>query len=144
MIMSAILGRLQWVKEEFDRIATNGFLGDPDGEPALGYLRVSSSGQAEEGRGGFPRQILHVHEKAQALHLAISWERVFFDDHTGFEFRDRPSLAKLRELVKQPTRPANDLVIENLDRLSREATWHQGYLLDELERECKIRVHFWK
>lgn len=136
--------RHDWVKQDFDQLATRGFLGDPAGLPAMAYLRVSSAGQAEEGRSGFPRQLLHVHEKALTLQLAIPWQLVFFDDHTGFEFRDRPDLLRLRELVKTADRPARDLVIENLDRLSREATWHQGFLLDELEKEHKVRVHFWK
>src|SRR5215212_3799639 len=142
--MELIPSRLQWVKDEFDRIAVNGVLGDPDGKPAYAYLRVSSTGQAEEGRSGFPRQLLHVHEKAHQLHLCITWELVFFDDHTGFEFRDRPALTALRELIRSLVRPADELVIENLDRLSREASWHQGYLLEEFEKDYKVRVHFWK
>ncbi len=136
--------RFLWVKEEFERIATSGYMGNPQGAKAMAYLRVSAVGQAEEGRTGFPRQLQHVHEKARQLSLAIPWELVFFDDHTGFEFRDRPALTGLRTLVKTQPRPADDLVIENLDRLTREATWHQGYLLEEFEKECKIKVHFWK
>ncbi len=142
--MNTVPDRLQWVKDEFDRIAASGVLGDPNGKPAYAYLRVSSQGQAEEGRSGFPRQLQHVHEKAQQLRLCITWELVFFDDHTGFEFRDRPALNNLRELVRSVVRPADELVIENLDRLSREATWHQGYLLEEFERDNKVRIHFWK
>ena len=142
--MDALPKRLQWVKDEFDRQSIGGVLGDPDGQPAMAYLRVSSIGQAEEGRTGFPRQLVHVHEKARTLRLAIPWNLLFFDDHTGFAFRDRPALTRLRNLVKSRPRPADDLVIENLDRLSREATWHQGFLLDELEKECKVKVHFWK
>src|SRR5690348_10943797 len=110
--MKSVPERLQWVKDEFDRIAVGGLLGDPDGKSAYAYLRVSSQGQAEEGRSGFPRQLLHVHEKALQLHLCITWELVFFDDHTGFEFRDRPALGSLRELVRSIVRPADDLVIE--------------------------------
>ncbi len=142
--MDTIPARFKWVKEDFDRIAFHGMLGDPGGAPGMAYLRVSSAGQAEEGRSGFPRQLLHVHEKAQQVHVAIPWELVFFDDHTGFEFRERPALTKLRSLSKSTNKPSNDLVIENLDRLSREATWHQGFLLDEFEKDCKIHVHFWK
>jgi site-specific DNA recombinase len=142
--VNTIPERFQWVKEDFDQIAVKGFLGDPDGKPGMAYLRVSSTGQAEEGRSGFPRQLIHVHDKAKELGLAIPWELVFFDDHTGFEFRDRPALTTLRNLVKSFPRPADNLVIENLDRLSREATWHQGYLLEEFEKEHKLKVHFWK
>jgi site-specific DNA recombinase len=142
--MNKISDRLVWVKEEFDRIAIGGVLGDSDGKPAFGYLRVSSTGQAEEGRGGFPRQLQHVHEKAQDLGLAIPWDLVYFDDHTGFEFRDRPALTRLRNLIRSQPRPADYIVIENIDRLSREATWQQGFLLDELENEYKVHIHFWK
>lgn len=136
--------KFKWVKDDFNQMATSGVLGDPHGIPGIAYLRVSSAGQAEEGRSGFPRQLLHVHEKALQVNVSITWNLVFFDDHTGFEFRDRPALTKLRNLVKAPARLANDLVIENLDRLSREAMWHQGFLLEEFEKECKVRVHFWK
>ncbi len=136
--------RHPWVRDEFDRLARSGVLGDPNGRPAMTYLRVSSAGQAEEGRSGFPRQLLNVHDKAYTVGLFIPWELVFFDDHTGFEFRDRPNLTRLRQLIKSPQRTSSDLIIENLDRLSREATWHQGFLLDEIEKEHRVRVHFWK
>jgi site-specific DNA recombinase len=147
--MKHLPSRLKWVLEEFERLAASrqagkGCLGAPGGRPSFAYLRVSSSGQAEEGRGGFPRQLEHVHDKALALGLTLSWELIFFDDHTGFEFRDRPALTSLRDLIRAQPRPADDLVIENLDRLSREATWQQGFLLDEIENVNGARVHFWK
>jgi site-specific DNA recombinase len=142
--MNTLPEKSRWVKEEFDRLAVDGFLGSPQGKLGMAYLRVSSAGQAEEGRTGFPRQLLHVHEKASQDNIAIPWDLVFFDDHTGFEFRDRPALNQLRDLAKSHSRPADDLVIENLDRLSREASWHQGFLLDELEKDHKVKVHFWK
>lgn len=134
----------QWIEDEFNRLATNSVIGDPNGKTAMAYLRVSSTEQAEDGRTGLPRQLLHIHQKASTLGLAIPWHLVFFDDATGFEFRNRPELTRLRELVKQSPRPSNDLVIENLDRLSREASWHQGFLLEEFEKTVGIRVHFWK
>ena len=142
--MKQLPARLQWVKDEFDRMAYRGQLGTPNGHPAFAYLRVSSSGQAEEGRSGFPRQLEHVGEKAAALGLTVTWELLFFDDHTGFEFRDRPALTELREVVRKRPRPADALVIENIDRLSREATWHQGFLLEEFEKEHNIHIYFWK
>jgi hypothetical protein len=58
-----------WCKKEFDKLAADGVLGDPDGEPSGAYLRVSSSGQAEEGRSGLPRQLEHIHEKALESNL---------------------------------------------------------------------------
>lgn len=118
-------------------------LGDPEGEPAFAYLRVSSSGQAEEGRSGLPRQLLHVHEKASEQALMIPWNLIYCDDHSGFDFRSRPGLTLLLNAMAAVDRPAHHLVIEYLDRLSRQAKWHQGFLLD-LFAEHHIEVHFWK
>jgi len=131
------------VKEVFDQLSVNGFVGDYHGELAYCYLRVSSSGQAEEGRSGLPRQIMHVHETAVKHKLKIPWELVFADDHTGFQFRDRPDLNRLRQNFKLPSRRAHAIVIENLDRLSRNADWHQGFLLDEM-KQYGLNVIFWK
>jgi hypothetical protein len=82
----------EFFKDIFDELAINEFIGDPAGKLAYAYLRVSSSEQAEEGRSGLPRQLRHVHEIAVQSGLKISWDMVFADDHTGFEFRDRPNL----------------------------------------------------
>ena len=54
----------QFFKTEFDALASNGVIGHPQGQPAFGYLRVSSAGQADEGRSGLPRQMMHIHEVA--------------------------------------------------------------------------------
>jgi hypothetical protein len=35
------------------------------------------------------------------------------------------------------------LLMEELDRLSRNADWHQGYLLDEMKKHGVVPV-FWK
>src|SRR6266545_5411394 len=85
----------KFFKDEFDKLATNGSIGDPNGELSYALLRVSSSGQAEEGRTGLPRQIMNIHEAAVKNGLRIPWEFVFADDHTGFEFEDRPELNRL-------------------------------------------------
>ena len=86
----------KFFKTEFDAIAINDALGHPNGELAYAYLRVSSSSQAEEGRSGLPRQLLHVHEAAVSHRLKIPWEYLFADDDSGFEFNERPDLARLR------------------------------------------------
>lgn len=130
-------------KEAFFALAHAGCLGDPDGQPAYAYIRVSSAGQAEEGRSGLPRQIQHCHEIALTKGVKIPWELVFADDHSGFEFGSRPELSRLREEYKRSGRRANAIVMEYLDRLSRNADWHQGFLLDEM-KEHRIRVVFWK
>lgn len=134
---------LRFFQDEFNRYATNGVLGDPQGMPAYAYLRVSSSAQAEEGRSGLPRQIARVHEIAARSGVYIPWELVFADDHTGFQFVDRPALSRLRTEFTRLDRKANTVVIEYLDRLSRNADWHQGFLLDEMKQHG-ITVIFWK
>jgi len=133
----------KFFKAEFDAVAINNALGHPAGEPAYAYLRVSSSGQAEEGRSGLPRQLLHVHEAAVQHRLKIPWDYLFADDDSGFEFSDRPELSRLRQEYRSEKRRAHAVVIEHLDRLSRNADWHQGYLLDEL-KQFGIRTIFWK
>jgi hypothetical protein len=60
------------IKEAFERLAKDGCLGDPKGELAYGYIRVSSVQQAEDGRTGLPRQLEHCHQVASEKHLKIS------------------------------------------------------------------------
>lgn len=133
----------KFFKTEFDALAVNDAIGHPNGELAYGYLRVSSSGQAEEGRSGLPRQLLHVHETAVQHRLKIPWEYLFADDDSGFDFSERPELSRLRQEYRSGKRRAHVVVIEHLDRLSRNADWHQGYLLDEM-KQFGIRTVFWK
>lgn len=61
---------------------------------------------------------------------------------SGFEFENRPALSRLREEIKKSAR-SKYVVIEHLDRLSRNARWHQGFLLDELSK-YHITPIFWK
>lgn len=133
----------KFFKAEFDALAINNTLGHPTGELAYAYLRVSSSGQAEEGRSGLPRQLSHIHEAAVQHRLKIPWEYLFADDDSGFEFSDRPDLSRLRQEYRSDKRRAHAIVIEHLDRLSRNADWHQGFLLDEM-KQFGIRTIFWK
>jgi site-specific DNA recombinase len=133
----------EFFKPEFDKLAVDGVIGDPNGQPAYAYIRVSGDEQADEGRSGLPRQIAHVHEVAHKYGYKISWDMVFADDYTGFEFQERPQLKQLRREITTPTRRADAVVMEHIDRLSRNADWHQGFLLDEMKR---LDVHpvFWK
>jgi len=134
---------LELFRGVFDQYATDGYLGDPTGELAFGYLRVSSSGQAEEGRTGLPRQIMNVNKVARENHLKIPWDMLFGDDDSGFEFQNRPELTKLRQETKNMrSRRANFIVIENIDRLSRESSWHQGFLIDEFTKKYRMQIVF--
>jgi site-specific DNA recombinase len=130
-------------KQAFDDLATNGFIGDPNGLPAYCYIRVSTDEQADEGRSGLPRQIAHCHEVALRQGYKIPWDLVFADDYTGFKFKRRPALSVLRKEFKRQERRAQAVVMEHLDRLSRNADWHQGFLLEEME-EHNIMPVFWK
>ena len=115
-------------------------LGDPTGQDAYAYLRASSEKQVEEG-SSFSRQIENIDKAAQRDHLRIAFDLIFFDDgFSGFEFEHRPALLRLRHEAK--TKPqAQHLVIEDIDRLSRNADWQQGYLIEEFAR-LSIQVHF--
>src|SRR5436190_451614 len=110
------------LRGEFARHAAKGYLGDPEGEDAYAYLRASSERQVEEG-SSFPRQIGNVHKAAKRDKLRIPFDLILFDDgFSGFEFEHRPALLKLRyEVSTQPR--AHHLIIEDIDRLSRNADW---------------------
>src|SRR3972149_6992087 len=108
------------LKEEFFKIAVDGYLGDPDGDDAYAYLRASSERQVEEG-SSFPRQLESIHKAAKRDNLRVPFTLIYFDDgFTGFEFEHRPALLTLRHDTKtSPT--ANHLILEDIDRLSRNA-----------------------
>lgn len=127
--------------QEFAKHATNGYLGDPNGADAYAYLRASSERQVEEG-SSFTRQIENVHKAAKSDGLRIPYQLIFFDDgYTGFEFEHRPDLLNLRHQVRTDPQ-ANHLVIEDIDRLSRNADWQQGFLLEEFFKQ-EIEIHFY-
>ncbi len=75
------------------------------------------------------------HETGQSFNELIQYY--------GFEFSDRPELSRLRREYSSDKRRAHVVVIEHLDRLSRNADWHQGYLLDEM-KQFGLRTVFWK
>jgi site-specific DNA recombinase len=127
----------------FDRLASDGAIGDPNGKLAYAYIRVSDSDQAEEGRSGLSRQLEHIHEAASKHGYKIPWDFVFADDYTGFQIEGRPELTRLRREYKSASKRANVVVIEHLDRLSRNADWHQGFLLDEMQQHS-VHAIFWR
>lgn len=133
----------EWIQDTFQSLQTDGMLGDPHGRLAFAYLRVSTSDQAEEGRSGLPRQLQHIHAIARQEHLAIPFSHVYVDDSSGFEFQTRVALTQLRQQYTTPHNAVRYLVIEHLDRLSRHADWHQGFLLDELA-QAHVQLVAWK
>nr|MBP6178487.1 hypothetical protein [Anaerolineales bacterium] len=56
------------------------------------------------------------HETGQSFNELIQYY--------GFEFSDRPELSRLRREYSSDKRRAHVVVIEHLDRLSRNADWH--------------------
>lgn len=131
------------IKREFMKIAgESAVLGSPGNNLSYGYARVSSAVQTEEGASGLPRQLQHIHKAALRDNLAIPFELLFVDDgYSGFEFVDRPAFTRLRHELRSGKR-AEHIVVEEIDRLSRNADWHQGFLLDEFARR-KVTVHFY-
>ena len=128
---------IPWLKDAFDTLTDSAdVLGDPNGEFGYAYLRVSSSGQAEEGRAGLYRQLDNIGQAAKRAGICIPWDMVFFDDATGFTFEDRPSLLRLLDEVNTNPR-SNKLIMEYPDRLSRDHTWRYGYLREQFEK-CGI------
>lgn len=131
------------IKREFMNIADGkGVLGNPAGTIAYAYARVSSLVQTEDGASGLPRQLQHIHKAALRNNLYIPFDFLFADQgYSGFEFADRPAFTRLRHELRSGKR-ADHIVVEEIDRLSRNADWHQGFLLDEFARR-KIQVHFY-
>lgn len=130
------------LKQEFMNIAgAAGCLGNPQGALSYAYARVSSASQIEDGTSGIPRQLHHIHKAALRDDLLIPYELLFVDEgYSGYEFVDRPAFTKLRHELRSNKR-ADHVVVEEIDRLSRNADWHQGFLLDEFARR-KVTVHF--
>ncbi len=92
---------------------------------------------------GWNVNLANISEVAAKNNIFIPVDMIFLDDHSGFEFDDRPALTELRREYMKPRRRANVIVMEYLDRLSRNSDWHQGYLLDEF-KQFDVRVLFWK
>ncbi len=96
------------LKVEFSRLATDGYLGDPEGLDAYAYLRASSERQVEEG-SSFPRQLESINKAATREGLRVPFDLIFFDDgFTGFEFEHRPALLRLRHETKSKSRAGNN------------------------------------
>jgi site-specific DNA recombinase len=106
------------LSSEFDRIAKDqGVLGDPLGEPAYLYCRLSDKVQAKEGKESLSRQLLFGHEKARENGHYIPLKMVYYDLWTGKEV-ERPEFYRLLADVKEDKRSAV-VYIDQTDRLSR-------------------------
>jgi DNA invertase Pin-like site-specific DNA recombinase len=89
--------------------------------PAIGYCRVSTNGQAEEGFG-LDVQEAQVRAVAKANHGRL--RGIFRDVGVSGAISDRPGLNDLLEAVA----PGTVVIIPRLDRLARELTVQEGVL----------------
>ncbi len=117
--MAKYLSSDKTVEEAVYAVAPQGYLGVAGGEPGYAYGRVSGDEQADSG-SGLERQLANISEVAAKNNIFIPVEMIFLDDHSGFEFDDRPALTELRREYMKPRRRANVIVMEYLDRLSRQ------------------------
>jgi hypothetical protein len=118
------------LEREFNRLGRQAVVGNPRGKLAYGYLRVSSGGQAKEGRSGLHRQLEHIAAKAAEEGLALPWDMIYCDDHTEFRFEDRPGL-KQATSDSQGKPQGSKLIVEQTDRMSRDHAWRYGYLPEQ-------------
>ena len=94
---------------------------------AFGYVRVSSSGQAEESRDGIPRQKAAIRKWAQANDVRIV--RWFEDSVSGKKDLDnRPALQEL--LTALHGNGVKLVLVEKLDRLARDLMIQESIIAD--------------
>ena len=131
---------VQLFEDEFNKHAMDGFIGDPEGPDAYGYIRVSTPAQAKDDRSGLLRQIENIHLAAKRKGIRIPWDMLYGDDESGY-FLERPALRDLlSETLKRPR--AKYVVFEDIKRMSREWRWHQGYLFEQFEVVRRMEVVF--
>ncbi|CAN5767526.1 hypothetical protein BH23CHL2_BH23CHL2_25040 [soil metagenome] len=94
---------------------------------ALLYTRVSSDAQEERG-SSLATQLESCRAYCTDHNHRIIGE--FTDTHTGAEYRERPGLSALRELLRAGA--VDVVVVHALDRLSRDQT-HMAVVVDEIE-----------
>lgn len=94
---------------------------------AVGYVRVSTQSQVEEGRSlAEQEQAIRDYAEQNGLELNLS----FRDEGESGKDLERPQLSALRELVRQGD--ADVVVTRNIDRLTRRGT-DLEVLLDEFQ-----------
>ena len=98
------------------------------------YLRVSSNGQAQQDRDGFPRQIAAVEQFAPANGLHI--EQTFTDAITGTT-EDRPAFRDM--LLKCEQTGIKIIIVENLSRLARDLMVQESIIGDLQRRGIDLR-----
>lgn len=93
------------------------------------YLRVSGATQADDDRGGIPRQTDTCCKFAGDHKLAIV--RTFTESFTGTDLENRPALREMRQLLISG--PVKTVVVECLNRLARDLMVQEALIADFLK-----------
>lgn len=107
----------------------------PAATRAIGYLRVSSAGQAKDGRDGLPRQREAVTAWCDASGTQLLEEHVDAGVSGTKALGDRPGLSMALERAVELDAV---LVVEKADRLARDLI--EGELILREFRRCRVRV----
>jgi DNA invertase Pin-like site-specific DNA recombinase len=100
------------------------------------YLRVSSNGQAQQDRDGFPRQIAAVEQFAPANALHI--EQTFTDAITGTTDGDeRPAFLDM--IAKCEQTGIKIILVENLSRVARDLMVQESIIGNLQRRGIELR-----
>lgn len=129
------------------------FMGVPDGKgvtKAYAYCRIATMGTSgrlidldimNESARGLKRQLDSINEKAKNEGIHIPSDMVYIEVAAAASFVDRPVLTMLREEYLSPNRRASRVVMEAIDRLSRNTDWHQSFLTDEMQKAGVTAVY---
>ena len=113
------------------------YLGQPaeaDGvQPAYGYCRIDRLDQTEQPQN-LKRQLDAINDKALEQNIHIPAEMIFIEVSSGMGLDNRPELERMRSEYLSPNRRASIVVMEAIERLSRETSWQQGFLTVEMQR----------
>jgi len=93
---------------------------------AFAYMRVSGAGQISG--DGFPRQLAAIQEYAS--HNNISIEREYREEGVSGTLEERQVLAELLYDLEQNGHGIKTIIIERLDRLSRDLMVQEGIIKD--------------
>lgn len=102
-------------------------LKDLTGSNLIGYCRVSTDNQKEEGTIGLQREALKDHSEDRSYKLV----RVFEDDGVSGGLEHRPGLSALFDYLEENPR-INGVIVYKLDRLARDL-YIQEHLIKKLE-----------
>ncbi len=102
-------------------------MNSPERKKVIGLVRVSTQQQAEDDRGGMPRQYAVIERTIQAQNLHCI-EIVELAGVSGTEVRSNPEIKRILKMIE--TREIHGVVVADLDRLLRPAQFEDLALFD--------------